>query len=121
MNDTAQPRPDDPGEDYEMGGGEVARTDLAWSRSGLALAVSAAAILKVIVDIGDYRAPIVIFIVLVAGAIAWALSRSHMPGSSRGRRSRADLLADQRKLRFVSWVTCAFALSALVVACLPNI
>jgi hypothetical protein len=122
MNDTGQPRPDDPGEDVEaLGGGtEVARTDLAWSRSGLALVVSAAAILKVIVDIGDYRAPIVILIVLVAGTIAWALAIVHSRFVSAPA-LEGRLLADQRKLRFVSWVTCAFALSALVVACLPNV
>ena len=75
MSDVGQEPPaDDPADDYEVLGTEVVRTDLAWSRSGLALAVSAAAILKVIVDIGDYRAPIVILIVLVAGAIVWALA-----------------------------------------------
>jgi len=122
MTDSGRPQADDPGDDYEAlgAGGEIVRTDLAWSRSGLALAVSAAAILKVIVDIGDYRAPIVILIVLVAGAIAWALAIMHSRFVSTPA-LEGRLLADQRRLRFVSWVTCAFALSALVVACLPNV
>ena len=120
MNDTGQSPPDDPDEDGKAATEEVARTDLAWSRSGLALAVSAAAILKVIVDIGDYRAPIVILIVLVAGTIAWALAIAHSRFVSTPA-LEGRLLADQRKLRFVSWVTFAFALSALVVACLPNV
>jgi uncharacterized membrane protein YhhN len=82
MNGAAQPR-EDPAKTTKWSA-PGRRTDLAWSRSGLALAVSAAAILQVIVDIGDYRAPIVIFIVLVAGAM-WAW-RSHIRGSFPGRR-----------------------------------
>jgi hypothetical protein len=109
----------DPGEDYEVGGGEIARTDLAWSRSGLALAVSAAAILKVVIGIGDYRAPVVIFIVLAAGAIAWALSMAEARFVSQPTLS-GHLHADQRKLRFVAYVTCVFAVSALVIALLPG-
>ena len=117
--DPEVPAAGDPGEDYEVGGGELARTDLAWSRSGLALAVSAAAILKVVFNIADHRAPVVIFIVLAAGAIAWALSVAQARFVARPTLS-GHLHADQRKLRFVSYVTCAFAFSALVIALLPN-
>ena len=57
--------------------GASARTDLAWSRSGLALAVAAAAILKVVVHVTDYRDSVIVFAVLVAAGAAWALSFAH--------------------------------------------
>jgi uncharacterized membrane protein YidH (DUF202 family) len=113
------PDSEEPREDREVFGGEAARTDLAWNRSGLALAVAAAAILKVVVEIGDYGAPVFILVVLVAGAIAWALAiveaRYVSSAALVGR-----LHADQRKLRFVAVATNAFAVVALVIALLPN-
>ena len=54
------------------------------------------------------------------GRIAWALAIVHSRFVSAPA-LEGRLLADQRKLRFVAWVTCAFAVSALVVACLPNV
>jgi hypothetical protein len=116
---TSQPPDDDIPEDQAALRSEEQRTDLAWSRSGLALAVGAAAILKVVVDIGDYRAPVIIAVVLGAGAIAWALAlveaRYVSSPSLAGRR-----LADQRKLKFVARVTTLFALCAIAIALLPN-
>jgi hypothetical protein len=110
---------DEPPEDEEvMGSSEVARTDLAWSRSGLALAVAAAAILKVVVHVTDYRDSVIVFAVLVTAALAWAFSVAHgrviAVDSLEGR-----LLHDQRKLRTVAIVTILFAIGSLVVAVLP--
>jgi uncharacterized membrane protein YidH (DUF202 family) len=109
----------EPPEDEEvMGGTEVARTDLAWSRSGLALAVAAAAILKVVVHVTDYRDSVIVFAVLIAAAVAWVFAVGHSRvvavDSLEGR-----LLRDQRKLRTVAVVTILFAIGSLVVAVMP--
>jgi uncharacterized membrane protein YidH (DUF202 family) len=115
-----RPTNNEPPEDEEaIGGTEVARTDLAWSRSGLALAVAAAAILKVVVHVTDYRDSVIVFTVLAAAAVAWAFSVAH------GRIITVDalegrLVRDQRKLRTVAIVTVLFAIGSLVVAILPS-
>ena len=117
MTDTPEP---EPREDEEaMGSSEVERTDLAWSRSGLALAVAAAAILKVVVHVTDYRDSVIVFAVLFAAAAAWAFAFAHgrvvAVDSLEGR-----LLRDKRKLRTVAFVTILFAIGSLVVAIMPS-
>ncbi len=98
--------------------GASARTDLAWSRSGLALAVAAAAILKVVVHVTDYRDSVIVFAVLVAAGVAWAFSFAHgrviAASAIEGRLER-----DQRKLRTVAVVTILFAIGSIVVALMP--
>ena len=110
----------EPPEDNEVFGSEVARTDLAWNRSGLALAVAAAAILKVVVDISDFRAPVIILLVLVAGAIAWALAIVEARAASSSAALVGRLLADQRKLKFVATLTCRLRGGCARDRLLPN-
>ena len=107
----------EPLEDEDVMGAST-RTDLAWSRSGLALAIAAAAILKVVVHVTDYRDSIIVFAVLAAAAVAWAFSVAH------GRVIAVDalegrLVRDRRKLRTVAVVTILFAIGSLVVAIMP--
>ncbi len=122
MTDRPEHEPPEDAEARRRGNGrssEVVRTDLAWSRSGLALAVAAAAILKVVVHVTDYRDSVIVFAVLVAAAVAWALSvaqaRAVGVDSLEGR-----LLRDQRKLRTVAVVTVLFAIGSLVIAIMPS-
>jgi uncharacterized membrane protein YidH (DUF202 family) len=116
---SATPAPDELPDDREVMGSEAARTELAWNRSGLSLLVAGAAILKVVVGIGDDRAPVIIGGVLLAGACAWALAlleaRFVSSDALAGRRS-----ADQRKLKLVARITTVFAVGALALALLPN-
>ena len=109
----------EPLDDEHVIGSEVARTDLAWSRSGLALTVAAAAILKVVVHVSDYRESVVILVGLAAIGIVWAFMFAH------GRVVAADTIEgrlhhSQRKLRFVALVTVAFSVTALVISFLPQ-
>jgi uncharacterized membrane protein YidH (DUF202 family) len=116
---TSAPPPGDIPDDRDVMGSEAARTELAWNRSGLSLAVAGAAILKVVVDIGDDRAPVIIGGVLAAGACAWvlALLEARFVSSSA---LAGRLSADQRKLKLVARITTVFAVGALALALLPN-
>jgi hypothetical protein len=110
---TSLPPPDD-----EELRGVLARTDLAWSRSGLALAVAAAAILKVVVRVGDARAEAVVLLGILAVATVWLFAIAHARAISRasleGRR-----LSSQPKLRVATCSVLAFAVLALVIVCVP--
>jgi hypothetical protein len=108
----------DPPEDEESSGAET-RTDLAWSRSGLAILAAAAAILKVLLNIDDVSAPIVVLVLLVAGAIAWAftVANGHFVAGSA---LAGERQSSQAKVRFVAIVTTLFAAGALVIALLPS-
>ena len=114
-----EPQADDPVAREEFGAAEVPRTDLAWSRTGLALVVSAMAVIKLVVDLGDYRAPVLIFAFLLAGTLVWVLSYAHgravASATIEGR-----LLRDQHRLRRVAAITVIFAFGALVIALLPQ-
>ena len=104
----------------EFGTAEVPRTDLAWSRTGLALVVSAMAVIKLVVDLGDYRAPVLIFAFLLAGTLVWVLSYAHGARRLRRRPSKVDCSRDQHRLRRVAAITMIFAVGALVIALLPQ-
>jgi uncharacterized membrane protein YidH (DUF202 family) len=108
----------EPPEDDGPAGAE-ARTDLAWSRSGLAIVAAAAAILKIVINIGDYRAPVAVLGLLIAGAVAWVFTIAN------GHYVAGPALAGQRqssqaKVRFVAVVTTLFAAGALVISFLPS-
>lgn len=95
------------------------RTDLAWSRSGLAVLACAATVLKrVLDDVDDLTAPTVVLGLIAGGACAWVLAMLHARSVAAttlsGRR-----LADPRALRLVASGTVALAVGALGLALAP--
>jgi len=114
--------PPKPPDDEELGdeelGDAIARTDLAWSRSGLALAVAAAAILKVVVHLTDARAEVLVLVGIGAVAIAWLLAIGHARVIARpaieGRQH------SESRLRLAALSAIMFAVAALVIIELPR-
>lgn len=107
-------------DDEETPGLAGQRTDLAWSRSGLAVLAAVGAIAKRIFDTReDVRGQFVVFVLLVGGGVAWAIAVAHArvvaATTLAGR-----LHADAEKLRYVALGTTALALGALVLALLPD-
>ena len=108
------------GEDEETGGLAGERTDLAWSRSGIAVIACLAAIAKrVLPDVTSLDARAIVATALTIGGIAWAFSllwaRRVAAVTLTGRR-----IADARTLRFVAAGTAALGLVATAVALLPD-
>lgn len=94
-------------------------TDLAWSRSGLALTTVVAVVLRRTFEvIGEVTAPVAVYGLIVAGSVAWALALVHARLVARdtlvGRR-----VADPAALRLVAFGTIALAAGALVLALAP--
>jgi uncharacterized membrane protein YidH (DUF202 family) len=109
----------EPGEDEEIFGDARARTDLAWNRSGLALTVATAAVLKVVVDLGAHEAPAVVWFLIGALALGAILALVH------GHFVAAPAIAGRKhtneaRLRSVAVATTLFALFALLIASLPD-
>jgi uncharacterized membrane protein YidH (DUF202 family) len=111
---TASSIPDD--EDTPGLAGE--RTDLAWSRSGFAVIITVAAILKYFFALESDTAPTIVFILLIAGAVAWALALTHARALARTTLT-GRTLADEVKLRYVAVGTGILGLGALVIALIP--
>jgi uncharacterized membrane protein YidH (DUF202 family) len=111
------PPPPKPPDDEELGDA-IARTDLAWSRSGLALAVAAAAIRKVVVHLTDARAEVLVLSGIAAVAIAWLLAIGHARVIARpaieGRQH------SEARLRLAALSAIAFAFAAIVIIELPR-
>jgi uncharacterized membrane protein YidH (DUF202 family) len=106
-------------DDDELPGLAGERTDLAWSRSGLALLVAGGAIARRIwLEVGTATGRVVIFTLLGLGAVVcvsamwWArlAARSTIEGR---------LVTDRGPLRRVTVGTLLFAAAALVMAMLP--
>jgi len=105
-------------DDEETPGLAGERTDLAWSRSGLAALAAVAAVLKLVVDLDEATAPAVVVALLIGGAVAWGLALAHARAiAATTLAGRAH--ADQGKLRVVALGTTALALGALVLALVP--
>lgn len=106
-------------EDEETPGLAGERTDLAWSRSGLAVLAAVAAIgRRVLQPIDEPAAELIVVVLLAGGGVAWALAVAHarvVAATTLAGRAHADA----GKLRFVALGTTAFALAALVLALLP--
>ena len=107
-------------DDPEVPGLAGERTDLAWSRSALALAVAGAALLRrVWEDIDTDNGQAIVFTLLGVGAATWLAALVWAHGASRttmeGRR-----VADPRILRRVTIGTLMFCAAALVLAVVPT-
>ena len=95
------------------------RTDLAWSRSGLALGACGVVVLKGLPTVtGNPRQPMVGAAMLIIGAVTWALGFV----SSRRRRpqpGRPRAVATWRDLAPAAYGTAAVGIAGLVLAMLP--
>jgi uncharacterized membrane protein YidH (DUF202 family) len=108
-----------PPDDEEMRG-VLARTDLAWSRSGLALAVAAAAILKVVVHISNRRAEAAVLVGILAVATVWLFAMAHARTIARPS-IEGHPLNSQPRLKIATFTAIAFAVFALVIVYLPRV
>lgn len=109
------PTPDDP----EVPGLAGERTDLAWSRSALAVAVAGAAILRRIWQVVDSdNGRVIVFTTLAVGASAWLTALVWAQGAARTT-LEGRLVANSAALRRVTIGTLLFCLVALMLAVLP--
>ena len=107
-------------EDYEgpHPGMAAERTDLAWSRSGLAILACGVVILKGLPAItGSAGAPVAGTVVLVIGIFTWALGRWSAQ-RRRPRLGRPRPVAQWRDLAPAAYGTAAVGLAGLVLAIL---
>jgi uncharacterized membrane protein YidH (DUF202 family) len=114
------PRDEPVVDDQAVPGLSGERTDLAWSRSGLALAACLTAIAKrILPDLTTLDARAIVVIALVIGGIAWgfALFWAHTVAdkSLTGR-----VIADAHKLHLIAIGTAAVGLAAMALALLPD-
>jgi len=105
-------------EDYEGPdpGMAAERTDLAWSRSGLALGACGVIVLKGLPSItGNPREPLIGGAILLLGAVTWALGywSSHQ---RRPRPGRPRPVATWRDLAPAAYGTAAIGVAGLVLA-----
>ena len=110
---------DDVGDDQEITGLAGERTDLAWSRSGLAvLACLAGFVKRILPEFSTLDARAIVLVALAVGAIAWAFgllwAREVAATTLMGRR-----IADPRTMRVVAVGTAALGAAAFVVALIP--
>jgi uncharacterized membrane protein YidH (DUF202 family) len=94
------------------------RTDLAWSRSGLALGACGVIVLKGLPSItGNPREPVIGAVILLLGAITWGLGywSSHQRRPTPG---RVRPVATWWDLAPAAYGTAAVAAAALVLAVL---
>jgi len=107
-------------EDEDTPGLAGERTDLAWSRSALAVLAAVGAIVKRLLDTrNDLRASTIVAVLLVGGAFAWALAVGHARAvAATTLAGRAH--ADPARLRAVALGTTALAVGALALAVLPD-
>jgi uncharacterized membrane protein YidH (DUF202 family) len=92
------------------------RTDLAWSRSGLAVVTCAAAIVKrVLTSFDTVSARIVVFGLIIAGTAAWVIALGHARAVVRSP-IEGRPINDAHALRVTAYGTAALAGAALVLA-----
>jgi uncharacterized membrane protein YidH (DUF202 family) len=107
--------PDDP----DVPGLAGERTDLAWSRTALAVAVAGAALLRRVwehLDTSNGR--VVVFTLLGVGAAAWLTALTWAHGAARTTMEGRHV-ASRAALRRVTIGTMLFCLAALILALAP--
>jgi uncharacterized membrane protein YidH (DUF202 family) len=105
-------------DDEEIAGLAGERTDLAWSRSGLAATAAVAAIAKRVLDLDDWTAPSLVIVLIAGGLVAWLLALAYgriVAGTLAGSAHR-----DPASLRYVALGTTTLAVGALVLALAPD-
>ena len=108
------------GDDQDVKGLAGERTDLAWSRSGLAVLVCLAAVVKrILPEFSTLDARVVLIAALLICGFAWAFglfwARAVASTTLTGRR-----IADPRTMRAVATGTAALGVAAIVIAFLPQ-
>jgi uncharacterized membrane protein YidH (DUF202 family) len=107
--------------DAEWPGSAGERTELAWSRSALAVVVTAAAILRrVWEDVGETTGRRVAFAVFLATVVAWLAWLAWMARVSPTTKKDRPGSTRQLVLRRVAVATTVFALAALALAVAPG-
>ncbi len=113
MNDALRP---DVVDDEALPGLAGERTDLAWSRSGLAVITCAGAILRRILDsFESVTARFLVFGLLVSGGAAWMAAMGHARIVARTTMEGRSV-ANPRVLATTAYGTTALAVAALVLA-----
>jgi uncharacterized membrane protein YidH (DUF202 family) len=107
-------------EDEQTPGLAGQRTDLAWSRSGLAVVTCLAAIAKKLLpELSTISASALVVILLAIGGLAWIVAllwaRAIAAQTLAGRQT-----ADHRTLRAVAYGTTALAVASIVIALVPS-
>jgi uncharacterized membrane protein YidH (DUF202 family) len=103
-------------DDEELAGLAGARTDLAWSRSGLAVVTCAGAILKrILTTFESVSARLAVFGLLIAGGAAWMAAMGHARTVARGT-IEGRPVANPGVLATTAYGTAALALAALVLS-----
>ena len=103
-------------DDEELPGMAGERTDLAWSRSGLAVFTCAGAILKrILTGFDSVSARAVVVGLLVAGAAAWLGAMSHARAIARTT-IEGRALANPDVLRATAYGTAALAAASIALA-----
>ncbi|MGQ0824127.1 MAG: DUF202 domain-containing protein [Actinomycetota bacterium] len=106
-------------DDEETPGLAGERTDLAWSRSGLAIVAVVAAILRRVLDADRHGAAVITAALLAGAAVAWVLAMGHARAVTiPALAGRAH--ADRRELRAVAAGTALLGVGALVLALVPD-
>ncbi len=91
------------------------RTDLAWSRSGIAVLTCSAALLRrIATELDSVSAGFVVFGLIAGSVVAWIAAMGHARKIARST-LEGRLMADRRALRTTAYGTSALATASLLL------